>query len=102
MDGFRITGGKRLSGRIRVDGSKNAALPQIAAALMAKGPVQLRNLPRLSDIDNMVRLMKELGCEVEHDGSDLRLETPDDGSSHARYDIVKTMRVMRVLETRAH
>lgn len=92
MDGFRITGGKRLSGRIRVDGSKNAALPQMAAALMAKGPVQLRNLPRLSDIDNMVRLMKELGCEVEHDGNDLRLETSDDGSWHARYDIVKTMR----------
>ena len=92
MDAFRITGGTRLNGRIRVDGSKNAALPEMAAALMAKGPVQLRGLPALSDIDNMVRLMSELGCQVEHDGEDLRLITTDDGSWHARYDIVRTMR----------
>ena len=64
MDAFRITGGTRLNGRIRVDGSKNAALPEMAAALMAKGPVQLRGLPALSDIDNMVRLMTELGSET--------------------------------------
>ncbi len=92
MDAFRITGGTRLNGRIRVDGSKNAALPEMAAALMAKGPVQLRGLPALSDIDNMARLMAELGCQIERDGQDLRMVTSDDGSWHARYDIVRTMR----------
>ncbi|MCH2132903.1 MAG: UDP-N-acetylglucosamine 1-carboxyvinyltransferase [Phycisphaerales bacterium] len=75
-----------------MDGSKNAALPEMAAALMATSPVHLRGLPELSDIDNMVRLLAELGCEVERDGRDLRLIPSADGSCHARYDIVRTMR----------
>ncbi|MCH2153661.1 MAG: UDP-N-acetylglucosamine 1-carboxyvinyltransferase [Phycisphaerales bacterium] len=92
MDAFRITGGTRLSGRIRVDGSKNAALPEMAAALMAQTPVQLRGLPQLSDIDNMITLMTELGCEIERDGEDVRIVNSGNGSWHARYEIVKTMR----------
>ena len=92
MDAFRINGGTRLSGRMAVDGSKNAALPEMAAALMATEPVHLRGLPQLSDIDNMIRLMIELGCQVDRQGDDLTLFTPPGGSCHARYDIVRTMR----------
>ena len=93
MDAFVIEGGKRLKGTVRVNGSKNAALPIMAAALLAEGPITLRDVPDLSDINNMCRLLGELGCTVsrQDDGS-LKLEVIDEMNSHARYDIVRTMR----------
>jgi len=93
MDAFEIEGGRRLKGRMRVNGSKNAALPLMAATLLAEGPITLRDVPNLSDIDNMARLLRELGCEVRRgpDGA-MHLEVTDEMNSHARYDIVRTMR----------
>jgi len=70
MDAFRIEGGHRLAGRITIDGSKNAALPMMAAALLADNPVTLENVPNLSDIRNMARLLGELGCEVTREPAD--------------------------------
>ena len=92
MDAFRILGGSRLTGRLSVDGSKNASLPLMAAALLADGPVTLRRVPALSDISNMARLLGELGCDVNEDGDTLQLTNVDTSLTHARYDIVKTMR----------
>ncbi len=95
MDAFRIKGGTRLTGRIRIDGSKNAALPLMAAALLADGPITLRNVPELSDIKNMIRLLSELGCNIHRDQDDpgtLTIENADVKQTHARYDIVRTMR----------
>lgn len=92
MDAFRIQGGTRLTGRITVDGSKNASLPLMAAALMADGPVRLRRVPELSDIANMARLLRELGCEVDGESGAITLNNVDTTQTHARYDIVRTMR----------
>ncbi|MFO0873424.1 MAG: UDP-N-acetylglucosamine 1-carboxyvinyltransferase [Phycisphaerales bacterium] len=96
MDIFRIQGGRRLSGRLAIEGSKNATLPLMAAALMADEPVHLGNVPDLSDIRNMVRLLEELGCSVTFDGDRMtfqnRFTVGDLKSTHARYDIVRTMR----------
>jgi len=92
MDAFRIQGGTRLSGRIAIDGSKNAALPLMAASLLTDEPLTLRGVPDLSDITNMVRLLQELGVEADTARGPLTLRTVDNGSSHARYDIVRTMR----------
>lgn len=92
MDAFRILGGTRLTGRITVDGSKNASLPLMAAALLADEPVTLRRVPDLSDIRNMCKLLGELGCDVESDDGTLRLTNTDPSRTHARYEIVKTMR----------
>jgi UDP-N-acetylglucosamine 1-carboxyvinyltransferase len=92
MDAFRIQGGARLSGRLTVDGSKNAALPLMAAALLADEPVSLRGVPRLSDISNMIRLLGELGCDVTSENGDAAIRNVDRGCTHARYDIVRTMR----------
>jgi UDP-N-acetylglucosamine 1-carboxyvinyltransferase len=92
MDAFRIEGGARLTGRITIEGSKNACLPLMAAALLADEPVLLRNAPEGSDIRSMVRLLGELGCHVEDDAGVLRLTNHDTAATHARYDIVKTMR----------
>src|SRR5438094_6729776 len=69
MDSFLIRGGSRLKGKIEVSGSKNSALPILAACLLAEGKTTLHSVPRLSDIDSMNKLIGELGCHVyRHDG----------------------------------
>ena len=93
MDCFRIEGGRRLSGRVAVDGSKNAALPLMAAALLSDGPVDFSGIPDLSDTANMLRLLEELGLEVTRPTDGVtRFRTIDPTAVHARYDIVRTMR----------
>lgn len=94
MDSFVIEGGRRLSGALRVNGSKNAALPLMVAALLTDRPVTLRDVPDLADIRNMIRLLTELGCEriAAPLASTLTLKVHDATQSHARYDIVRTMR----------
>lgn len=100
MDQFIINGGQRLCGKITVKGSKNAALPIMAAALLTDRPVQLKDVADLADIGNMRRLLAELGCVVEYApspdlqsaGGSLLLHAQDQSQSHARYDIVRTMR----------
>src|SRR5438067_12256266 len=68
MDSFLIRGGQRLKGKIEISGSKNSALPILAACLMAEGKTTLKGVPRLSDIDSMSKLIGELGCHVHrHD-----------------------------------
>src|SRR5262245_29639579 len=94
MDAFRILGGSRLTGQLSVEGSKNASLPLMAAALLADEPVTLRHVPALSDISNMSRLLGELGCDVSGDleSGTLKFTNIDTSRTHARYDIVRTMR----------
>ncbi len=100
MDRFVITGGNRLCGRLTVKGSKNAALPIMAAALLTDRPVLLRDVANLADIRNMIKLLGELGCKTEYApssdpkaaGGTLLLHAEDESQSHARYEIVKTMR----------
>jgi UDP-N-acetylglucosamine 1-carboxyvinyltransferase len=92
MDAFSIHGGRRLTGTISVDGSKNAALPLLAASLLTQESVEFECVPDLSDISSMYRLLEELGCTVEQDGNSVTIKTVDDTQSHARYDIVRTMR----------
>ncbi len=92
MDAFRIQGGNRLSGRIALVGSKNASLPLMAAALLADAPLTLRRIPDLSDITNMLRLLEELGCSSNAKHGTITLRNDDPTQTHARYDIVRTMR----------
>jgi UDP-N-acetylglucosamine 1-carboxyvinyltransferase len=105
MDSFLIRGGSRLKGKIEISGSKNSALPILAACLMAEGTTRLHAVPRLSDIDSMLKLINELGCHTfRHDpahgsvgdgpplNGPLDLSVLDERNCEARYDIVKTMR----------
>src|SRR6185295_6689895 len=97
-----ITGGRRLFGRVRINGSKNSALPQMAAALLTDQPVTLREVPNLADIRNMQHLLEELGCRRTNqpggmplkpeEASIMALQVTDESASHARYEIVRTMR----------
>ncbi|MEO1235354.1 MAG: UDP-N-acetylglucosamine 1-carboxyvinyltransferase [Planctomycetota bacterium] len=92
MDSFVITGGRPLRGTVRINGSKNACLPLMAAALLTDRPVTLRGVPDLSDIRNMRRLLESLGADLSGSGRDLTIHAADTSKVVAHYDIVRTMR----------
>ena len=71
---FRVVGGNRLGGEVRVDGAKNAVLPILAASLMASGPVVIEDCPRLMDVTNMLSILKTMGCRVENLENAVRLD----------------------------
>ena len=66
---LRITGGSQLAGDLCVSGSKNAALPEMAAALLTSEPLRLTNVPRVSDTEVMAQILAELGGRSEGEGS---------------------------------
>ncbi|MCW8943914.1 MAG: UDP-N-acetylglucosamine 1-carboxyvinyltransferase [Sedimenticola sp.] len=93
MDKLIITGGAPLSGDVRIAGAKNAALPILAATLLADGPVTIGNVPHLHDITTTMELLGHMGVQLVVDE---RLCIETDTSSirdfHAPYELVKTMR----------
>ena len=65
---FHVTGGRPLDGTVRPAGNKNAALPILAATLLAEGPVTLSNVPRIRDVESMTALLADLGASVSWTG----------------------------------
>ena len=111
MDTFRIEGPVRLSGTITVNGSKNASLPIMAAAILAPGKSILRGAPRLSDISVFAQLLNDIGCKVARGDSarhkaeppcgevspakpadDISIDSTTIGKPVGEYDIVRKMR----------
>jgi UDP-N-acetylglucosamine 1-carboxyvinyltransferase len=92
MDKFVVTGGTALQGEIPTNGSKNSALPALAAALLTEEAVTLRRIPRVRDIRTMQRLLVDIGSQVDIEGDTVRLATPRIVSPEAPYELVKTMR----------
>ena len=78
MESFVIEGGRPLHGSVRVAGNKNAALPIIAAALLAEEPVTLRNVPAIRDVATMLDLVADLGVEVDIQGGGVVRLVADD------------------------
>src|ERR1700758_2823771 len=92
MDKFVISGGDPLYGEVPISGSKNAALPALAAALLTDEPVVLKRIPRVRDIRTMQRLLVDIGSQTEVQGETVRLHTPEIVCPEAPYELVKTMR----------
>ena len=93
MDKLVLSGGKKLNGEIRISGSKNAALPMMCAALLAKRPLELKNVPHLRDVTTMLSLLGQMGVEVTLDEqSSVVLDALNVNTLIAPYDLVKTMR----------
>ncbi len=93
MDKLQVTGGARLDGEVRISGAKNAALPILAATLLADEPVEVRNVPHLQDVTTMIQLLTRMGVKVTL-GERQRVEVDARGIHDfvAPYDLVKTMR----------
>ena len=93
MDKLRIKGGHRLEGEVRVSGSKNSALPAMAASLLTADELVLENVPFVNDAFTTRRLLRELGVTVEFsDDHSASLRAQNILSHEAPYDLVKTMR----------
>ncbi len=92
MDCLVLTGGRPLSGSVEVAGAKNAALPLMAATLLAPGEHVLTRVPHLADTLTMVRVLEALGARCRWDDGSLRIDTSTCSSVEAPYELVKTMR----------
>lgn len=88
-----ISGGNRLRGTVRIDGAKNSALSIMAATLLTKDVCILRNVPRLTDVDIMAKVIRKLGIKVEWGGDNtLYIDSDDFNNYEAPYELVKMMR----------
>jgi len=91
MDKMLVHGGHRLSGTVRVSGSKNSALPILAATLLTREPCVIHHVPDLSDIHYMLQILSHLGAQVERASGTVRIQA-DHILTTAPYDIVRKMR----------
>ncbi len=91
---LKIEGKRNLSGHMRVSGAKNSALVLMAASLLTNEVVHLRNVPQLTDIDVMSRLLKTIGSELNQDSNTLTIKASDLklSSSHLPYELVHALR----------
>lgn len=93
MQKFRVYGQSRLSGDVKISGAKNAALPILFAAILAEEPVTLTNVPELKDIETTLKILRQLGMQVEQkDGGVVYLDGSKITHFIAPYELVKTMR----------
>jgi len=93
VDKLIVEGGCHLKGTVRASGAKNAALPIMAAALLAESPSRIEGVPHLRDISSMIELLKALGAQAAWDGPDAIVIDPSTVSHQvAPYEIVSTMR----------
>ena len=93
MDKLVIEGGRRLSGEVCISGAKNAALPILAAALLAEAPVLVRNVPHLRDVTTTLSLLQIMGAQVTlDDQGNVEISSETVARREAPYELVKTMR----------
>ena len=83
MESFVVCGGRRLSGELRVDGAKNAALPILAACVLTQEEIVLHDMPQITDVQRMVEILQMLGCSVCCEGHDITV----DGSGMCRHEM---------------
>lgn len=92
MDKIVVEGGHRLSGHVRISGSKNAALPVLVSSLLVDGECVFHNVPDLVDIKSIKSLLEDLGARVETDGHRVTIDASTVHKSEASYDLVRKMR----------
>ena len=94
MERFRVVGGARLSGVVKVSGAKNSALKLMAATLLAPGKSTITNLPDIADVEYMAELLTRLGCKVQisKDKSEVSIDVPNEIAHRADYDLVRKLR----------
>ena len=95
MDRFKIEGGHKLQGTVRISGSKNASLPAMAAALLTSEPVHLTNVPGVRDIITMAKLLAHMRARVQSPTlppTEFTISAETISHAEAPYELVKTMR----------
>lgn len=105
-DSFKVTGGARLQGQVRVAGAKNSVLKLMGAALLAEGTTVLTNCPEIADVPYMADVLRGLGCRVVLDGPTVYITVPEHVTSDADFNAVRKFRasvcVLGPLTARSH
>lgn len=97
MSEYVIQGGKRLEGELRVDGSKNAVLPIIAATLLSGNKTYLYNCPKIVDVEIMLEILQQLGCNIKWDNETLMIDTSTIQNYNISEELVRKMRSSIIL-----
>ncbi|HET9732417.1 MAG TPA: UDP-N-acetylglucosamine 1-carboxyvinyltransferase [Acidimicrobiales bacterium] len=98
MDRFVVQPGPPLSGRVRLGGAKNSVLKLMAACLLAEGVCELRNVPRITDVDTMSDVLTAMGATVARSGpGSVKVDVPADINPEAPYELVERMRASVVV-----
>jgi UDP-N-acetylglucosamine 1-carboxyvinyltransferase len=92
MSAFVINGGRRISGSIRVQGSKNSVLPILASTILVEGVSVIHNCPDLSDTAGTVKILKNLGCKVLREGNSIIVDSTNVTSSEIPENLMREMR----------
>ena len=92
MEKIIIQGGKKLEGKIRVAGSKNATLPLIAASILIDGKVILKNIPKIKDVEVMLKILEYLGAEIEYNDNELIINSKNISYKDLLIDEIKKLR----------
>ncbi|MHB8128659.1 MAG: UDP-N-acetylglucosamine 1-carboxyvinyltransferase [Mobilitalea sp.] len=92
MSSIEVIGGEQLKGEIKIQGSKNAALPVIAATILNKGITILKNCPKILDVFHMIKILEELGCKTSWDGNTLMVDSSNVTSTSVSEESVSKMR----------
>ena len=74
MGKYVINGGKKISGKVKIDSAKNSVLPIIAASILTRDQVIIKNCPKICDVKNMLRILNSIGVVTEFIGSDLLID----------------------------
>ena len=92
MQKLEVFGANKLKGTVKISGSKNASLPILAATLLTDNKVKLKNLPKVRDIETMIKLLQTLGSKVRFKNDNLVIDNNNQNKKFASYNLVKTMR----------
>ena len=92
MQKLEVFGANKLKGTIEISGSKNASLPILAATLLSDNKINLKNLPKVRDIETMIKLLQSLGSRIRFKRNNLIIDNNKQNKKFASYNLVKTMR----------
>ena len=92
MQKLEVIEGNKLKGKIRISGSKNASLPILAATILSKRKIELKNLPKVKDIETMLMLLESLGARIKRKSNKTIIDNSKQKKTFASYNLVKTMR----------
>ena len=92
MQKLEVFGLKKLKGKIIISGSKNASLPILASTLLTNNKIYLKNLPKVKDIETMIKLLQSLGSKIKFENRRLVINNFKQNKKFASYSLVKTMR----------
>ena len=97
MSKFIIQGGKELAGEVRISGSKNAALPIIAATVLVKGKIILYNVPNIQDVQTMFEIIRDIGGKVTKKNNKMIIDTSKINTYEIPENLMRKMRSSVIL-----